>query len=223
MYEIDFSVLINYASEIINGIKTTLYICLLSSVYAFIFGSFLFFLRWHGNRFLHKIVVCFVEIIRNTPLLIQLYILYKGLPQIGIVFSAVNCGIIALSVYTGVYISENIRSGDNAIPADQRNAAAALGLSCRQTFLYVIYPQAIRNSILPLSSQFINLIKNSTLVSFIAVTDIFYVMYQGIANDFRIVEFMVLGACLYGFATLSVSFIANILESKYKIKVTEVW
>ena len=223
MYEIDFSVLISYASEIINGIKTTLYICLLSSVFAFLFGSFLFFLRWQGNRFIRNIVVCFVEVIRNTPLLIQLYILYKGLPQLDIVFSAVNCGIIALSVYTGVYISENIRSGNNAVPPDQKNAAIALGLSNFQTFIYVIYPQAIRNSILPLSSQFINLIKNSTLVSFIAVTDIFYVMYQGAANDFRIVEFMLMGAFLYGFATLSVSCVANLLEDKFKLKVTEVW
>ena len=223
MYEIDFSILLEYLNEIANGIKITVFICLLSSFFAFIFGSFLFYLRQCGVKILRKIVICFVELYRNTPLLIQLYILYKGLPQLGIVFSPITCGIITLSIYTGVYISENIRSGKNSIQPEQKNAALALGLSPFQTFLYVIYPQALRHSILPLGSQFINLIKNSALVSFISVTDIFYVVYQGIANDFRIIEFIVLGVCLYSFATLSVSLVTNLIEAKLKLKVSEIW
>ncbi len=222
MYDVDFSILTENLGFIYRGIKMTLFICLISAVSSFLIGSFIFFLRWGNNKSLNKASRWFVEFIRNTPLLLQLYILYKGFPQIGIVLSSEWCGIIALSVYTGVYISETLRSGANSIQPEQKNASFSLGLNDFQTFAYIIYPQAVRSVIIPLGSQFINMIKNSTLVSFIAVTDIFYVVSQGISDYFRVIEFMLLGVVLYCTFTGIVAFITNFLEYKYKIRLSEV-
>ncbi len=221
MYELDFSVVSNYYELILRGIIITLHICSISLLLAYLFASILFFGRWGQNKIINKIVTMFVSFIRNTPLLIQLYIYYKGFPQLGITMSAETCGIIALSIYTGVYISEVMRAGANNIQNQQKNAALALGLSDFQTFIYVVYPQVVRSVILPIGSQFINLIKNSTLVSFIAVTDIFYAVSQGMSDYFRVVEFMLVGVILYGSLCLVISLFTNFLELKFKIKMSE--
>ena len=221
MYEVDFSILFHNIYFVLKGIGTTCLICLLSSIFAFIIGSTIFFLRWYRNKITRELSTMLVEFIRNTPLLVQLYIFYKGLPQIGILLPAEICGILALSIYTGVYISEVLRAGKNSVAPHQKHAAFALGLSKLQTFRYVIFPQTIRYSILPLGSQFINLFKNSTLVSFIAVTDLFFIMQQGISDYFRIIEFMTLGIILYGFTTLIIALTTNLLDTKYKIKATQ--
>jgi putative glutamine transport system permease protein len=159
----------------------------------------------------------YIELARNIPLLIQLYIIYKVYPHFGLSFSPINCGIIALSIYTAAYIAEVLRSGMNAVAKQQKQAALALGLNYFQTFFIITFPQAIRIVIPALGSQFINLIKNSSLVSFIAVVDIFYVIYKGAADDFRIYEFFLLGTLIYMVLTGVVAIITNILEKNLKV------
>lgn len=218
MYELDFSILLSSMDNILNGIGITFIICAVSSVLAFLIGSILFFFRWYRLKILQKIVSALVAFIRNTPLLVQIYIFYKGLPQVGLVLPPIWCAIFALSLYTGVYISEAIRSGHNAIKPQQKNAALALGLNDWQTFVYVVYPQSLRYAILPLGSQFINLIKNSTLASFIAITDIFYVVSKGVSDYFRVIEFFLLGVALYATATITVAILTNFIYIKFRLK-----
>lgn len=217
MYEADFGILLSSIDSIFKGICITFVICSVSSVLAFLIGSIIFFLRWCRVKSLNLLVAGAVEFIRNTPLLVQLYIFYKGLPQVGLFLPPLVCAILALSLYTGVYISETLRSGYSAVPAAQKNAAFALGFNDLQTFVYVIYPQTFRFSILPLGSQFINLVKNSTLASFIAITDLFYVVSQGISDYFRVLEFMVLGVALYGITTIVISCFSNFMHTKYQL------
>lgn len=216
MYNIDFSILVNGYKIILNGIYITIFVSFVASILAFLLGSIFVYYRTSPIQPIRKFSNFTVACIRNTPLLIVIYLFYKGLPSIGIVFSALTCGILALGMYSAAYISDAIISGMNAIPKENFQASKALGLNRIQSFLYVIYPQALRHSVFILGSQFMNLIKNSSLVSFISVTDIFYVVYKGIADNFRIYEYFILAIVVYCTLTGFVLLVTNILQKIYK-------
>lgn len=222
MYIIDFSTILRDYKIILNGIYMTISISLISAFLAFCIGTFFVYFRISSVKFVRETINFFVSCIRNTPLLILIYLFYKGLPAIGIVFSALICGIAALGIYTGAYISDALLSGINAIPKEHFQASKALGLTRWQSFFYIIYPQALRHSIFILGSQFMNLIKNSSLVSFIAITDIFYVVYKGIADSYRIYEYFILAIIVYCSLTGFVLFITNILQRIFKLPAAEV-
>lgn len=222
MYNIDFSILLKDYKIILNGIYMTIFVSFISSFLAFFIGTFFVYFRVSPKKIVRKITNFFVACIRNTPLLILIYLFYKGLPAIGIVYSALACGITALGIYTAAYISDALLSGINAVPQEHFQASKALGLTRWQSFLYIIYPQALRHSIFILGSQFMNLIKNSSLVSFIAVTDIFYVVYKGIADSYRIYEYFILAIILYCSLTGFVLLVTNILNKIFKLPAAEV-
>lgn len=222
MYNFDFSVLLNDYKAILNGIYTTIYVSFIASILAFCLGVVFTYFRTSPKKITHKIANFCISCIRNTPLLIVIYLFYKGLPSIGIVFSALACGILALGLYTGAYISDAILSGINAIPQEHLQASRGLGFTRLQAFRYIILPQALRHSIFILGSQFMNLIKNSSLVSFISVTDIFYVVYNGISNTYRIYEYFIMAIILYCCLTWFVLIVTNLLQRILKIPSTEV-
>lgn len=216
MYNIDFLILLKDYKVILNGIYITILVSFVASILAFFIGSFFAFYRTSPIVPVRKFTNFCVACIRNTPLLIVIYLFYKGLPSIGIVFSALVCGILSLGIYTAAYISDSILSGINAIPNEHFQASKALGLTRFQSFLYIIYPQALRHSVLILGSQFMSLIKNSSLVSFISVTDIFYVVSKGISDNFRIYEYFTLAIVVYCTLTGFVLLVTNILQKIYK-------
>lgn len=223
MYNVDFSIIYESLPQVFEGLKTTVYVCIFAFLFAFLFASIITYFRvLKGNKILEKVIVVFVEFIRNTPLLLQIYVVFKFLPEIGLTFSPIMSGIISLSIYQGVYFSEVIRSGIAQIKGEQKNVAFALGFSSFETFRLIIFPQALKNVISPLGSQVINLIKNSSLLSFIAVSDIFYISYQKIADDFRIIEYFTLCLILYTSLTSIVLIFTYIFEFCLKIKYKEV-
>ncbi len=212
MYEIDFNVIADTLPTLIKGIEITLFISLISSLAAFLIGITVVFLRTMCTTPFRAAGTAYVEIIRNTPLLIQIYFVYKALPGLGAFLSPITCGIIALSIYTGAYISEVLRSGVNSVNIEQYEAAKGLGFNRLQSFILIIFPQAIRVVIPPLGSQFINLVKNSSLVSFISVSDLFYVIYKGAVDDFRFFEFFLVGVVLYMTLTGIIALASNLIE-----------
>lgn len=220
MNNIDFSI-IDYKA-LINGIYLTIIISVISALFAFVIGSIWSYQRTSNKKSYRRFSNLIINCVRNTPLLIIIYLFYNGLPSIGIVLPAILCGILALSIYTGAYISDAILSGANAVPDEHIQAAAALGLTRLQIYIHIIYPQALRHSIQIIGSQFMNLIKNSSLVSFITVTDVFYVTYKGISDSFRIYEYFILAVIIYCSLTGFTLLLTNILQKKYKIQTTEV-
>lgn len=222
MYNIDFSVLLPDLKVILNGLYMTIFVSFISSICAFAVGSLFVYFRTSPIKIIKKVTTFAVLFIRNTPLLILIYFFYKGLPSIKIVFPALTCGILALSLYTAAYISDALLSGINAVPQEHLQATNALGLTRFQSFIYVIYPQALRHSIYILGSQFMNLIKNSSLVSFITVTDIFYVVYKGISDNYRIYEYFILAIVVYCTLTGFVLLLTNILQKIFKLPAAEV-
>lgn len=222
MNNFDISVLLDNYRVILNGIYMTIFVSITASILAFCLGSILVYFRISPEKSIRNSVGFVSACIRNTPLLIIIYLFYKGLPSIGIVFSALVCGILALGIYTAAYISDVLLAGVNAVPREHFQASRALGLSRFQSFYYVIYPQVLRHSVLVLGSQFMNLIKNSSLVSFIAVSDIFYVVYKGIADNYRIYEYFLLAIVVYCCLTGFVLLVVNILQKIYQIPSLEV-
>jgi len=218
MYDLDMSVIIKSIPSLLEGVKMTVFISGISSIFAFIIALLLVFFRTMGRRCLKCAASGYVEVIRNTPFLIQLYITYKAFPSIGIMLPPIYCGILSLCIYAGAFISEVLRSGINSVAAEQFEASTSLGLNRFQTFTLIIFPQAVRIVIPPLSSQFINIIKNSSLVSFIAVTDLFYRIYKGAVDDFRFFEFFIAGALIYMFLTGILAAGSHLLEHIFSLR-----
>jgi His/Glu/Gln/Arg/opine family amino acid ABC transporter permease subunit len=218
MLELDTNAVIEALPVLIDGLKITLLVSVSGALLSLIIGVVVSFLRSRDDARIKFISAAYVEIVRNTPLLVQLYIFYKGLPNLGINLPPILCGILALSLYTGAYISEVFRSGINSIAHEQYEAARGLGLSEFQIFALIIFPQAIRIVIPPLGSQFINLVKNSSLVSFIAVKDVFYVIYKESVNNFQFLEFFMAGAVVYMCLTGIIALIVNLIEHNLKIQ-----
>lgn len=146
---------------------------------------------------LRRIAVAYVDVIRSTPLLAQLYFLYFGLPVVGLVLPELVVGILALSLNSGAYVSEIIRSGILGIPRGQVEAAAASGMTYGQQMRLVILPQALRPMVSPLIGQGIVLVKDSSLLSLISVLELTRVGQTLAQERFMPIEGLATTAALY--------------------------
>lgn len=196
----------------IQGLKTTLYLSGLSATLALLLGLAVAFVRVSECRPLRFAVAVYVEIFRNTPLLIQLYIYYRGLQGLGVTLSPETCGMIALSLYTGAYLSEVFRSGLLAIPREQTDAGLSLGLNRFRVYQMILMPQALRIVLPAVGNQLISLVKNSSLVAFITVTDLFFVVYKGAVDHFKPMEYFIVGGAMYLTLSLLISLAIRLLE-----------
>lgn len=160
----------------------------------------------------------YVELFRNTPLLIQLFIFYFGLPQIGISLSPLACGLMALTLYTAAYNVEIFRAGLEAVPRGQHEAAQATGLSPLQEARYVIVPQALRISLPALGNNLISLVKNSSLVSVIGMVELTFMANDISFKTFRSFDAYGLAAVLYVIIVLGLTRILNLLESRLTVR-----
>ena len=144
----------------------------------------------------------YVSVFRGTPLLVQLFVIYYGLPGIGIEFTPVTAGILALSLNAGAYLSESLRGAILGIGKGQWNAGFSLGLTYPQTLGLVILPQALRTAVPAMSNTLISLIKDTALVSVITVTELMLVTKELIAVTFRPLPLYVAAAVVYWLLSL---------------------
>jgi polar amino acid transport system permease protein len=163
----DWSVIWQYRAAILQGLAYTVVISVLAIIGSFLFGMFLGYLRLTRQALLTELVNGYVEIVRNTPLIVKLFFLYyiAGL-------DAFPSGIVALIVHQSGYISDVITAGFRSISPEQAESGYALGLSARQIFVFALLPQAARLTIPPLTSQFIEVVKNSAVVMFVGVQEL---------------------------------------------------
>ena len=158
--------------QFLHGLGATAWISLVALVGAMLVGVLACVMRLSGRRLLALPAVVFIEVIRSTPLLAQLYFFYFGLPGLGLRFSETQTGIMALSLNSGAYVAEIIRAGVMSIPRGQTEAAAASGLNLYQRLRYIILPQAIGVTIPALLGQMIVLVKDSALLALISVFEL---------------------------------------------------
>lgn len=148
-------------------------------------------LRWAPARWA---VAVYVEIIRNTPLLIQIFFIYFGLPLVLVKLPAFASGLLALTLYSAAYNAEVFRAGLEAVPYGQREAARSAGLSGWQQMRYVVLPQAVRIAFPALGNNLVSLVKNSSLVSAIGMVELMFVANDISFNNFR--SFEIYGAAM---------------------------
>jgi polar amino acid transport system permease protein len=159
----------------------------------------------------------YIEVIRGTPLLVQLYIVYYGLPRlIGIDFEDLTLGIIAISLNSAAYVAEIIRAGILSIDKGQMEAARSLGMSHRIAMTNIIIPQAFKNILPALGNEFIVLIKESAIVSIIGIHDLMYNTDTIRGNTFRPFSPLVVAAAIYFTITFTLSKLLGILERRLR-------
>lgn len=196
----------------LTGFLVTIKLSGLAATCALMLGWLIAFCRVSTVPALKGFGAAYVSIFRNTPLLIQLFFYYRGLQSIGIVLPPFTCGVLALSLYSGAYLAEVFRSGLLSIPQEQTDAGLALGLSRLRVFGMILVPQAFRIVLPAVSNQLISLVKNSSLVAFITVEELFYQIYKGAVDAFLPVEYFVEGALIYLAISLGISGVMRLIE-----------
>ena len=198
----ELQALLDQQEAIAQGVGQTLLISTISTVLALGLGLVVMSLLQGPWAFLRWVCRAYVEFFRNTPLLIHLYLLYKGLPYVGISLDPVMCGIVGLSLQSAAYMTEIYRAGIEAVPKQQTESGLSLGLSRVEVLFGITMPQALRLILPPLGNQIVGVFKNSSLVAFITVPDIFFVVYEQSVTYFHYLEYFTLGLAVYMVLTL---------------------
>lgn len=194
---LDYSVVLSKLPIFLDGCLVTLEISFFALLLGMIFGIGGALCRISSNRFLSGIAFLYVWIIRGTPIMVQLFILYFGLPQLGIKMSSMTAGILGLAINTGAYVTEIIRSGIQAIEKGQTEAALSLGMKPYQAMVRIVGPQAVKVCMPPLVNQFIMTLKNSSIASLVTITELLRTGEQLIYTTFRSFEVYTVVAVLY--------------------------
>ena len=212
---LDWAFVSRYAPFFVTGAEMTLFISVFGIALAILTGLVCAAIETARIPVLRQIVRVYIEVSRNTPLLVQLYFLYFGLPKLGFVWSAEMCAIIGLGFLGGSYMSEAMRARLEAVPQIQRENAYMLGLSSRQTMLHVVIPQAISTSIPGVVANVIFLIKESSVVSAIALADVMYMAKDLIGMYYTTYEALFLLIVTYLIILLPISIIGTWLERRF--------
>ena len=167
--------------------------------------------------FLSKLAAIYVELFRNTPLLVQLFFIYFALPKIGLSLSAEVCGVLGLALLGGSYMAEGIRSGLEAIPASQTDSALALGMVKRRMFISVIFPEALSLSVPAIVANVIFLLKETSVFSAISLMDLMFTAKDLIGLYYDTTEALVMLVAFYVLMLLPVSILGSLLEKKARM------
>lgn len=167
-----FSQLIESLPLFFKGLWVTVSISLLSLIIGSIAGFLLGILRSEGNKLLRSIIAAWVDVVRGTPFLVQIFMVFFILPEFGIQLEAFSAAVIALSNLAACFICEIVSGGIQAVPKEQKEAAIAAGLSPFQRLRYVVIPQAMKLILAPLVGQYVLMIKDSAVVSAIGLLDV---------------------------------------------------
>jgi len=200
---------------ITQGVTTTLYISAISIVIATVIALAGAIAKLSSNGVIYGLATFYTSLFRGLPLLMQIYIIYLGLPQVGYVISAVPAGILALSLCYGAYMTEIFRAGIQSINRGQTEGATALGLSPAQTMALVILPQAMRVIIPPTGNQFIAMLKDSSLVSVVGVWEIMYLARTQGQTEFRHIEMLITASMIYWVLSICLEYAQSRIEERF--------
>lgn len=198
------------------GFMLTLKISLLSTFFGIIIGTVVGVCRLSREPVTRGLSIAYVELIRNTPLLVQIYIIYFFVGSM-LRLSALAAGTAALSIFAGAYVGEIVRAGIQSIHKGQMEASRSLGMTYAQAMRHIILPQAFKRIIPPLAGQFISLIKDSSLVSVIALADLMFQGQQAVARTYHAFEIYFTVAFLYLVMTFTLSMATQYVERRLAI------
>ena len=196
--ELDFSPVWAGWPQLLRGAWVTVEITSVALVLGCVLGLLVGIGRLKPERrIVYGFCTAYVAVIRGTPLLVQLFLLFFGLPQFGILLPAFFCGVIGLGIYSGAYVSEIVRGSIQSIDRGQMEAARSLGMSYGKAMYNIVLPQALVRMIPPLGNEFIALIKNSALVSLLTIHDLMHEGQKIISVSYRSLEVYLAIAVMY--------------------------
>lgn len=213
----DFSYLQKYYGFFLNGTMMTLLISFFGVIFGVLLGVVFALMKLSKNILMKSFSAAYIEVVRGTPIMVQMFIVYYGLPRlVRMDFEDLTLGIIAVSLNSAAYVAEIIRAGILSIDKGQMEAARSLGMSHRLAMTNIIIPQAFKNILPALGNEFITLIKESAIVSIIGIHDLMYNTDTVRGNTFRPFSPLVVAAAIYFTITFSLSKLLGIMERRLR-------
>jgi len=199
----------------LQGAVTTIWLSVMSMFFGIVLGFVAALMKMARNPVPRGIAGFYIWLWRGTPLLIQLVIIYTGLPQLGIRFNVIESALIGLSLNEGAYFAEIIRAGITSVDRGQNDAARALGMTYRQMMRIVVLPQATRVVVPPLGNQFLGMLKTSSLASAISMEELLRHAQELAQIEFRVLEVYCVAAIYYLVLTTAWGFVQRRIERHY--------
>lgn len=212
----DWSFITQYAPLYVKAAVLTVTIGALGIVLSAVVGVLCALARYFKIPVLNQLAAAYVELSRNTPLIVQLFFLYFGLPKAGIVLSAEACGVIGLTFLGGSYMCESVMSGLQAVGKGQIESADSLGLTRRQVMQYVVFPQAVSVSVPAVSANVIFLLKETSVFSAVSLADLMYVAKDLIGMYYSTTEALTMLVVAYLIIILPISVLFSVLERRMR-------
>mgnify|MGYP004714999579 FL=1 len=220
---LDFSFIAEYMPYYFKGIKYTLLISFVAVLFGAIFGSILFYVK-SSNFHIWKIkplkilAVAYIEIIRGTPMILQIFIVYAGAePFLGIDLTALQSAFIAIALNSAAYVSEIVRAGIDAVDKGQMEAARSLGMKKSTAMILIVVPQAIRNILPAIGNEFVTVIKESSMASVVGVGELMYAAKIVQGSTYRSLEPLIVAAGFYFILTFTLGRVISLIERRMKV------
>ena len=222
----DFSFVNEYYLSYLQGAGVTVLLSLLALLFGFMVGLVACACKISNNFILRWIANIYIEVIRDTPLLVQVTIMAYGFPMIlGIKYPTMfgyddtfTAAVMAMILNSGAYIAEILRSGISSVDKGQMEASRSLGLTYLQSMRYIIVPQAVKNILPALANEFISLVKESAIVAFVGVTDIMFVANSVKNSTYNVFGPYLFAALIYFVITFTLSKLVGLLEKKMTVE-----
>lgn len=215
--DLDFTAILPSLPYILKGVGVTLKIVIVAGILGFAFGIILAFFKISKSKALNWLADAYTSIFRGTPLILQLMIIYYGLPQlIGFEIAPYTAAVASFSLNSGAYISEIIRAGILAVDKGQKEAAMALGVPGKRMMFDIILPQAMKNILPALMNEFITLTKESAIVTVIAVNDIMRRSYIVGGDQYRFFEPLIFAGLIYYVMVITLTMIGKAVERRLR-------
>jgi polar amino acid transport system permease protein len=211
---VDPAFLVKWVPFFLGGVPLTIFVAVVSIIFAVGFAVLGALGRISTKAPIYAIATLYVSLVRGTPLIVQIIFVYSALPQFGIVLTPILAGIFALSFNYGAYMTEIFRAGIQAIPRGQLEAAGALAMTDSHTMRRIILPQAVRIVIPAIGNEFIAMIKDSALVSYVSLQELFWRAQTVGAAEFRSFETLLFAAVVYWLLTMVFSLVQERMEKR---------
>ena len=221
--DLDFSFIVEYMPYYFQGIKYTLLISLVAVLFGAVFGSLLFYMK-SSNFHIWKlkplkiIAVAYIEIIRGTPMILQIFIVYAGAePFLGMDLSALQAAFVAIALNSAAYVSEIVRAGIDAVDNGQMEAARSLGMKKSTAMMLIVVPQAVRNILPAIGNEFVAVIKESSMASVVGVGELMYAAKIVQGSTYRSLEPLIVAAGFYFILTFTLGRVISLIERRMKV------
>lgn len=211
------TILTTYSDVLIAGFLNTLYSSIIALFFSLIIGTLMAILQLSKTKWINILANAYVEFFKNIPLLIIVMFFYVVIPLYWFSMNGFTAGTIGLTIYTSAFIAETVRAGIMGVPKGQTEAGLSTGLTQNETMRYIVLPQAFKIVIPPLGNQFINLVKNSSVLAMVTGLDL---MYQGdlIASEtFNTFDTYILIGAIYLIITLPLTYLMGYIERRLNV------